>query len=181
MLLLKKYWPYIILAIIVGIGGFLRLWDLSSVPPSIYPDEAKNANDAITTFTQNNWRIFYPENNGREGMYIWLIALAFKTFGISVFSFKIVSAIIGTLTIIATYFITKEIFLFSTRPNGAAVQARFSVFARETAGLLAAGFFGDELLAPKFLTNRFPRNFGTAVFISRPLLHSARAAQLKLA
>jgi len=174
MLLLKKYWPYIILAIIVGIGGFLRFWDLSSVPPSIYPDEAKNANDAITTFTQNNWRIFYPENNGREGMYIWLIALAFKTFGISVFSFKIVSAIIGTLTIIATYFITKEIFLFSTRPNGAAVQARFSVFARETAGLLAAGFLATSFWHLNFSRIGF-RAISVPLFLSVGLYFTLRA------
>src|SRR3989338_2416158 len=140
MLLLKKYWPYIILAIIVGIGGFLRLWDLSSVPPSIYPDEAKNANDAITTFTQNNWRIFYPENNGREGIYIWLIALAFKTFGISVFSFKIVSAIIGTRLIFPFFLKIKKFFFFPPAQRAGGVGPRFSVFARETAGLLAAGF-----------------------------------------
>ncbi|MCH8158181.1 MAG: hypothetical protein IID18_10625 [Nitrospinae bacterium] len=45
MQFLKNNWPYIILVFIVALSAIFRLWDLSSIPPGIYPDEAKNAND----------------------------------------------------------------------------------------------------------------------------------------
>jgi len=96
----------IFLLIILVLGAFLRLWQISSVPPGIYPDEAMNANQAITDPGQ----IFYPENNGREGLFMNLIFLSFSLFGISVFSLKLIPALAGTLTILGIFLCTKEMF-----------------------------------------------------------------------
>ena len=59
----------IILLIILLIAVFFRVWQLSSIPPGLYPDEAINGNEAIT----NPGKLFYPENNGREGLFINVI------------------------------------------------------------------------------------------------------------
>src|SRR3990167_4851534 len=111
----KKSWPYYLLILIILLGAFFRLNDLASVPTGIYPDEAKNANDAIETLKTGNYKLFYPENNGREGLYIWLISLSFQLFGINIFALKLVSAIAGILTIWATYLLTKELLRFANQ------------------------------------------------------------------
>ncbi len=94
------------LLIILIIASFFRLWQLDTIPPGLYPDEAINGNEAIL----NPGQIFYPENNGREGLFINLISLSFLIFGISIWSLKIVPAVIGILTILGLYLLTKELF-----------------------------------------------------------------------
>lgn len=101
---------YIILLIfILVLAAFLRLWQLDVIPPGLYPDEAINGNEAIT----NPGQIFYHENNGREGLFINLIAFSFSIFGISIWSLKIVPAIIGILTVLGLYLLALELFQIS--------------------------------------------------------------------
>ncbi|XOB41858.1 MAG: ArnT family glycosyltransferase [Candidatus Nealsonbacteria bacterium] len=111
------------LLIIIAVASFFRLWQLSSIPPGLYPDEAINGNEAIS----NPGKLFYPENNGREGLFINLIALSFSIFGVSIFSLKIVPAIIGILTVLGLYLLTKELFTQcdEARPRHIALLASF--------------------------------------------------------
>ncbi|MBL7150225.1 MAG: glycosyltransferase family 39 protein [Candidatus Pacebacteria bacterium] len=101
---------FLFLLIILVIASFFRLWQLDSIPPGLYPDVAINGNDAIDSLRTYNFKVFYPENNGREGLFIWLIALSFSIFGVSIWSIKIVAAIIGILTVLGLYLLTKELF-----------------------------------------------------------------------
>lgn len=119
---MRKYW--LILIIILIIASFFRLWQLSSIPPGVYPDEAINANQAIS----EPGKIFYPENNGREGLYINLLALSFNLFGISIWSLKIVSAIIGILTVLGLYLLIKEIFKNRVHKNPEAIALLSAFF-----------------------------------------------------
>lgn len=98
------------LAIILALAGFFRFWQLAQIPPGLYPDVAINGNDALQALKTNNLKIFYPENTGREGLFINLIALSFKFFGASVLAIKIVPAIIGFLTVLGLYLFTKSLF-----------------------------------------------------------------------
>ena len=100
----------IFLLIILVIACFFRLWHLESIPPGLYPDEAMNANDALQALKTKDFKVFYPENNGREGLYINLIAFSFAIFGVGIWSIKIVSAVIGILTVLGIYLLTKELF-----------------------------------------------------------------------
>ena len=104
---LQKNKELIFLLIIIAIAAFFRLWQLNFIPPGLYPDEAINGNEAIF----NPGKVFYPENNGREGLFIWLLAFSFSIFGISIWSLKIVPAAIGILTVLGLYLLTKELFL----------------------------------------------------------------------
>lgn len=108
---LQKNKGLIFLLIIIAIAAFFRLWQIDSIPPGLYPDEAIYANDALDSLKTGNFRVFYPENNGREGLFIWLLAFSFSTFGISIWSLKIVPATIGILTILGLYLLTKELFI----------------------------------------------------------------------
>ncbi|OGZ17933.1 MAG: hypothetical protein A2Z78_01875 [Candidatus Nealsonbacteria bacterium RBG_13_36_15] len=99
----------LILLLILAIAAFFRLWQLDKIPPGLYPDVAIYANDGLNSLQNRDFKVFYPENNGREGLYMWLLALSFSIFGVSVWSIKIVTATIGILTVLGLYFLTKEI------------------------------------------------------------------------
>ncbi len=100
----------LILILILLIASFFRLWQIDSIPSGLYPDEAMNANDALSSLENNQFKVFYTENNGREGLYLWLVAGSFKLFGPSIWSLRLVGAILGILTVLALYLLAKELF-----------------------------------------------------------------------
>lgn len=108
---------YIILAVLVVLGAlFIRSYHISSLPPGVYPDEAVNGVDAITANAGHSWKMFYENNNGREGLFMNLIALSFSLFGISVATFKMWSILFGTLTALGMILLGEE--LFASRRAG---------------------------------------------------------------
>lgn len=104
----KKHLLFLLLILLIS--AFFRLWQLDKIPPGLYPDVAINGNDALDSLRTGQFKVFYPENNGREGLMMWLIALSFSIFGVSIWSIKIIAAIIGILTIFGLYLLTKELF-----------------------------------------------------------------------
>lgn len=99
---------FLLLAIII-IAVFFRFWKLDSAPPGLYPDIAMNGINAINAIDNHDYKVFYQENNGREGLFMNLIAFSFKIFGIHFWSLRIAGAIAGVLTVIGIYFLTKEL------------------------------------------------------------------------
>jgi 4-amino-4-deoxy-L-arabinose transferase-like glycosyltransferase len=128
----KKLQIGIILLIILAIASFFRLWQLNNIPPGLYPDVAINGNDALDSLRTGNFKVFYPENNGREGLFMWLIALSFSLFGASVWSMKIVAAAVGILTVLGLYLLTRQLFLIedfnSPKASKVEIVALFSSF-----------------------------------------------------
>ncbi|MDO8537114.1 MAG: glycosyltransferase family 39 protein, partial [bacterium] len=89
---------------------FFRFYELKITPPGLYPDEAMNGNNAIEALETGNFRWFYPENNGREGLFINIQALSVALFGNEPWALRLVSALFGTLAILGVYLVTKELF-----------------------------------------------------------------------
>jgi 4-amino-4-deoxy-L-arabinose transferase-like glycosyltransferase len=106
----KKNRTLICLLIILAVAAFFRLWQLDSLPPSLWPDEAINANTALEILDSGKFQVFYPENHGREGLFFLLISFAFSVLGISIWSFKLVPAIAGIFTVLGQYLLAREIF-----------------------------------------------------------------------
>jgi len=127
---MSKKTRIILLVSIIAVASFLRLWQLNAIPPGLYPDVAINGNDALDVINTHTPKVFFPENNGREGLFINLIALSFIIFGPSIWAIKIVAAIIGILTVPGLYLLSKEIFR----------HTRFSEKQAETVSLLSAFF-----------------------------------------
>ncbi len=110
---MSKKQVIIFLIIILLIGTFLRLYQLDVVPPGLYHDEAINGNNALEALENENYRSFYPENNGREGLYINLATVPLSIFGNESWALRGLSAIFGILTILGLFLLTKK--LFNTR------------------------------------------------------------------
>lgn len=107
---LNKFLVLICFLIILAAASFFRLWQLDKIPPGLYPDVALNGNEALQTLKPGGFNVFYFENNGREGLIMWLIAVSFILFGVSVWSIKIVAAFFGILTVLGIYLLAKELF-----------------------------------------------------------------------
>ncbi|OGZ41436.1 MAG: hypothetical protein A3C80_03930 [Candidatus Ryanbacteria bacterium RIFCSPHIGHO2_02_FULL_45_43] len=106
---------YLMLAVTVAVGIFLRFWNLQHIPPGLYPDEAMNGNNALEMneaakgFPTFGWRVFFSENNGREGLYIDIVSLSIKFFGNDPFAIRTVSAVFGTITILGLFLFTRQV------------------------------------------------------------------------
>ncbi|MCL5004422.1 MAG: glycosyltransferase family 39 protein [Patescibacteria group bacterium] len=105
---------FYILTLIIIIAAFLRLYNITELPPGLYPDEAMNGNNALealsTAPSAGGFKIFYPENNGREGLFINIQAMSVAIFGNEPWALRIVSALFGILTVLGIYFLSKELF-----------------------------------------------------------------------
>jgi len=101
---------------ILIIAIFARTYYLGSLPPGLYPDEAMNGNNALEALATGDYKIYYPENNGREGLFINLqaqflkILLPLNAGEPAAWMLRLVSALMGILTVVAIYFLGREIF-----------------------------------------------------------------------
>src|SRR3989338_2442940 len=105
-----------LLCAIMALGAFLRFYQITEIPPGLYPDEAMNGNNALEALATGDFKVFYPENNGREGLFINMQAISVAAFGNTPWALRIVSALIGTLTILGIYLVARE--LFRSNPVG---------------------------------------------------------------
>lgn len=114
---MKKTTRLILFFLVLIIAAFFRLYQLKTIPPGLYPDEAMNGNNALEAIRTSNYKIFYPENNGREGLFINIQAMLLKLLGASSGEFlpkpwmlRLPSAFFGIFTVLGIYFLVKELF-----------------------------------------------------------------------
>jgi sugar lactone lactonase YvrE/4-amino-4-deoxy-L-arabinose transferase-like glycosyltransferase len=100
----------ILLAIVCAMGAFLRFYQLQSVPFGLFFDEAVNGLDAVRVIQQRVYPVYFEANYGRGSLFIYLLALSFKLFGGSVLAMRLVTAVLGVLTVLAFYFLFRQIF-----------------------------------------------------------------------
>lgn len=136
----------ILLISIVALASFLRLWDLKTIPPGLYPDEAMNGNNALEAKAAGDYKMFYPENNGREGLFINLQALSLGVFGNEPWALRLVSAIFGILTVLGTFFLARALF---KRDRLALIAAFFIAVSFWHINFSRIGF--RAIMAPFFL------------------------------
>lgn len=108
----------IILITIFALGLFLRFFQISSNPVSLYWDEASIGYEAYSIAQTgkdmhgNAWlqAIFSAYGDYKAPVYIWFTSLAVKVLGPSVVAVRTASAVFGSLTILTIYFLALHIF-----------------------------------------------------------------------
>ena len=88
---------------------FLRFYGLDSVLPVLSYDEAENGLDALGVLAGER-PIFFTENFGREALFIYLQAISIALLGQTDLALRIVSAVIGILTVVASYLLVQRMF-----------------------------------------------------------------------
>ncbi len=139
----RRVLSFVLLLSILSIALFVRVYQLDSIPGGLYPDEAMNGVDGLQAIESGDYRLFYPNNYGREGLFINLQALAVKYFGNTIPVLKFWSTIFGTLAVLGVYLLGKEL------------------FQRRAAGLIAA-----FLLATSFWAINFSRIGFRAIMVT---------------
>ncbi len=114
---------------ILIIAIFLRFYHFTTTPPGLYPDEAMDGNNAVEVAETNHFQVFYPEDNGREGLYVNIIAVILKVWPVyEPWIIRLPAAVAGVLTVWGLYLLVAELF-----GNGPGLLAAF---------LLATSFWG---------------------------------------
>ncbi|MEK9171509.1 MAG: phospholipid carrier-dependent glycosyltransferase [Patescibacteria group bacterium] len=106
-----------LIAIIV-LGGLLRFWGLGKNPPGLYWDEVSlgwNAYSVLKTGFDEHGRFlpidtFFAFGDYKPPLYIYAVVPSIWVFGLNEFAVRFPSALAGTLLIIVTYFLSKELF-----------------------------------------------------------------------
>jgi 4-amino-4-deoxy-L-arabinose transferase-like glycosyltransferase len=111
---LKRLWrdpwcAWFPVVMLTGLAALLRFSALAALPPGLYRDEAYNGLDALGVL-QGHIPLFFEANNGREPLYIYLLAASVALLGPSPGALRLVSAVLGTLTVPATYLLGRELF-----------------------------------------------------------------------
>jgi hypothetical protein len=82
----------------------VRFWALQSQPGGLYPDEAAEGLSAQSLLAIPGYHpVFFNSDGGREALYAYIVAAAFKVFGSSVLTLRGAAAGVGVAGVIATY------------------------------------------------------------------------------
>lgn len=107
----------ILLVIIILVAAVLRLWGLGSTPPSPDWDEAALAYNAYSIIEtgRDEYGKFLPVvlqsfDDYKPALYTYLSIPSVALFGVNTFAVRLPSAFFGILTVLAVYFLLKELF-----------------------------------------------------------------------
>jgi len=126
---MSKTQRYTLLTIILIIAIFLRFYHFTTTPPGLYPDEAMDGNNAVEAAQTNHFQVFYVEDNGREGLYVNIVAAIIKVWPVyEPWIIRLPAAVAGVLTVWGLYLLVAELF-----GDGPGLLAAF---------LLATSFWG---------------------------------------
>jgi len=94
---------------LTALAGALRFLSLGHIPPGLYHDEAFNGLDALQVLG-GDFPIYFAANHGREPLFLYLIAATVGILGRTPGAVRLAAAICGTLTVPATYLMTRAWF-----------------------------------------------------------------------
>jgi 4-amino-4-deoxy-L-arabinose transferase-like glycosyltransferase len=101
----------ILLIGIVLVAIFFRYYQISSMPGGLFPDEAANGLD-INLMQQGHLQSFYERGNGREALFFYMLWGSVELFGKGPWQHHIVSALVGIISVILCFLVTKRLFGF---------------------------------------------------------------------
>lgn len=118
------------LILIFILAAFLRFWSLGINPPSLTWDEAAWGYNAYSLglTAQDEYGRFLPwdylESFGdfKPPVYAYLTILPVKIFGFNEFATRFASALLGTLTVLLTYYLVNELFINELRKDNKLVN-----------------------------------------------------------
>ncbi|HXF62249.1 MAG TPA: glycosyltransferase family 39 protein [Caldilineaceae bacterium] len=101
---------WLVWTLVAGGALLLRLYGLEQIPFGTWYDEAANGLEALRVVSEPAYRPIYTDGVNATGHYLWLIAGAFKLFGVNTAALRLISALMGTATVIAAYGVGKELY-----------------------------------------------------------------------
>ena len=143
--------------IVVGLliaAGALRLSRLEQLPPGLFIDEGANGMDALGVL-RGRHTLFFPENQGREGMVIYATALAIGLLGRTITAVRLPAALASVGTVLAIFWLGQVLFT-ERRGDGVAPSWRGLFVGGAAAGLLAVSLGNTIIGRDSFRANFLP-------------------------
>jgi len=100
--------PWLHVAIVLLVASLYRLWQIDTIPPGLFGDEATDGLDALDVLAGRG-AVFFPANYGREGLHMWIVAGMFRLLGVVPLALRLPSVAAGILTALATYWLGREL------------------------------------------------------------------------
>jgi len=156
----------ILLFSILMLSFFLRIWQISQIPPSLNWDEVSHGYNAYSILKtgQDEWGVNFPKIFRAYGdyklpVYIYLTALSEAIFGLNEFAVRFPSVLAGTLSVLFTFLLVRKLFgngflgiltalLVAVEPWGLFLS-RIAVEANLASFLIIAGMYFLVLGAEK--------------------------------
>lgn len=107
----------ILIIVILAIAAFLRFWQLGNIPPSPDWDEAALGYNAYSILKtgRDEYGTFFPVtlrsyDDYKPPLYAYLAIPSVTAFGLNTWAVRLLSAVMGLLAVLGTYFLVKELF-----------------------------------------------------------------------
>lgn len=88
----------------------LRTYQLDSIPPGFFQDEATNGNDALRLGQLGEAAIWSESVGGRPTLFLYLLLGALRLFGVSYLSLKVLPVALGIAGVLAVYALGRQTF-----------------------------------------------------------------------
>src|SRR3989344_4858708 len=107
---------YILIGLILVIAFFLRIFNVVYDPPSLNWDEVSIGYNAFSVLktSKDEWgkvfpTIFRAYGDYKLPLYVYLTVPSISLFGLNTFSVRLVSVVAGTISVLFTYLLVKEL------------------------------------------------------------------------
>ena len=106
---LKLRWEIALLACVVALAIFFRFFRFTQFPPGLWFDEAVNGTDALSIIDGDHFTVWRTSNFGHSTMYFYLLIASFRSFGYTLFAFRLVPALAGLAAVAAVYLLGRSL------------------------------------------------------------------------
>ncbi len=131
-----NYKQKFVLVFIVLLAIFFRYYQIAQMPGGLFPDEAANGLD-INSMQSGQLQPFYERGNGREALFFYMIWGSVEIFGKGPWQHHIISALVGVLSVIACFLVTRRLFNLNIEDNDESGKKRAINIALLSAFLMA--------------------------------------------
>lgn len=103
----RRLWPPLVITLIAFAA---RVWQLDAVPPGWSDDELSNIFVIAQKVFEGNSAVYYTDATGLEAPYHIVSGLLLQLFGFNAIGIRLLSALLGTLTVPLTYRMARSLF-----------------------------------------------------------------------
>lgn len=97
------------ITLILILAAALRFFNLDTLSILLHHDEAAYGVDAVSLLENPRFQVYFPANNGREGLWMWLLTPLLAVFGGGAIPLRITAMFVGVLTVAAVYALAREL------------------------------------------------------------------------
>ncbi len=168
----KKKIIFFCLGLIILLAAFLRFYNISKVPVSLYWDEAASTYNAYSIALTGKDEygtpfplLFRSFDDYKASGNIYLTAVAVSLFGLNEFSARFTSALAGTLTVLLTFYLVKDLLMDTNLEDFKLFKRKFTI-NNEIIALISSFILAISPWHIQFSRTGFEANVAVAINVA---------------